>query len=205
MRERNYLTNDAANEYLECCRFSLWMGILGPSEFLGRLNALKALCRPQSPIWNHCAVIAEFEGCVQDDDWGDRDIAEIERVGLENTRSIKVYSDPEGGEPLIMQFIPSVSSGLGAWEFHKGDADPHPSVPHGHDRANDKRKLDPYLGYISFLGRQTGRVKRDSTVALWNDRAFRQFAREALEHFMSARPGWRWRVANPMRLPRARK
>ena len=49
--------------------------------------------------------------------------------------------------PKVKCFRPSHDK-LKKWEFHKGDADPNPSVPHGHKINDSNIKLDVYLGFI---------------------------------------------------------
>ena len=34
------------------------------------------------------------------------------------------------------------------WEFHKGDSDPYPSVPHGHSLCDNKLKLRIWDGAV---------------------------------------------------------
>jgi hypothetical protein len=115
-----------------------------------------------------------------------------------------VRGTDDDGNPTILYFIPAVVTGLSGWEFHKGDPDPFPSVPHGHGVNDSRRKLDPYRGFTYFKGSQIGRVPRKMSVALWNDLTFRQFATEALHQFINRNPNWRWRVRDPFRLPSRR-
>lgn len=108
--------------------------------------------------------------------------------------------------PDWFQLIPRGAIGhLQKWHFIKGDPDPLPSVPHGHDEGRSFPKLDPYLGWIHASTRQTaGRLSQDDTRALWNDEGFRDFASAALIHFAQENPNYTWRVSYPMRLPRRR-
>lgn len=210
MTKSQFLINTAATEYLENCRFELWMGIIGPDEFLGRLVSLRALCVPNSAVWRYCQKLLEYEDLTEDltapDDWPNDPEQEAENAGAPLVKSRSSFADgTDDEEPIFIHFIPSMQSGLSSWEFHKGDADPFPTVPHGHSLKHRKRKLDPYRGFVYELGKQVDRVKRDCTVALWNDRMFRRFAREAIEHFVGSRPGWKWKVREPMRLPRNRR
>jgi hypothetical protein len=206
MTKSRFLNNTAATEYLENCRFELWMGIIGPDEFLGRLLSLRALCIPTSAVWHYCQKLLEFEDLAAPEDWPRRSEQEIENAGAPLAKSKSSFAgDADDEEPHFIHFIPSIQSGLNSWEFHKGDADPFPTVPHGHFLKHKKKKLDPYRGFVYELGKQVDRVRRDCTVALWNDRMFRRFAREAIEHFMGSNPRWRWDVREPRRLPRIRR
>lgn len=105
-----------------------------------------------------------------------------------------------------LQFIPGGPIAyLHRWQFIVGDPDPHPSVPHGHDNGRPFPKLDPYLGWIHVSTTKTGgRLSKDDTRALWNDERFRDFASAALVHFVRENPSYRWRVDNPLRIPRRR-
>jgi hypothetical protein len=108
--------------------------------------------------------------------------------------------------PDWLRFIPAGPlSHLSRWHFIKGDPDPHPSVPHGHDQGRSFPKLDPYLGWIHVSTTRTGgRLSKDDTRALWSDRRFRDFASAALVHFAQENPNYVWRVPRPLRLPRLR-
>lgn len=109
--------------------------------------------------------------------------------------------------PDWIQFIPSGSIGhLRRWHFIKGDPDPHPSVPHGHDGGRTFPKLDPFLGWIhNSTTKLGGRLSRNDTRSLWNDGRFRDFASAALIHFAQENPQYLWRVPVPTRIPRRRK
>ena len=108
--------------------------------------------------------------------------------------------------PDWVEFMPGGPiAHLKRWLFIKGDPDPHPAVPHGHRDGKPFPKLDPYLGSIHVSTTETsGRLSKDDTRALWNDQRFRDFAAEALVHFIGKNPKYVWRVANPRRLPRSR-
>ncbi|GEL69176.1 hypothetical protein MVI01_09600 [Myxococcus virescens] len=126
------------------------------------------------------------------------------------TKSNEAHPDivAAGGSPPPdwLQLIPSGTIGhLSRWEFIKGDPDPHPSVPHGHDQGRTFPKLDPYLGWIHVsTTKRGGRLSKNDTRALWNDERFRDFASAALVHFIQENPGYVWRVERPLRLPRRR-
>jgi hypothetical protein len=96
------------------------------------------------------------------------------------------------------------------WVFTIGDPDPHPSIPHGHfeDQNRPWPKLDPYRGHV-FARMQiedvSMRLTRDELIALWNDDKFRKHCHDQLEWFIERNPDWRFRVRNPLRLPRRRR
>ena len=121
---------------------------------------------------------------------------------------------PELPTPNILELrTHSGQHGLSrAWEFHKGDPDPYPAVPHGHE-LRDKLvqnwpKLDPYRGFVyDASGARLRREPRHAIVALWNNPKFRTFAYDALRHALDNDPTLERRmldergIRNPLRLP----
>jgi len=105
---------------------------------------------------------------------------------------------------IVTHFIPAGAIGhLKKWDFHKGDVDPYPSVPHGHWEGKPFPKLDPYLGWVcEAKQRQARRLSKSDTRALWNNDRFRDFAAGALVHFIAEHPWHEFRVSHPQRLPR---
>lgn len=112
---------------------------------------------------------------------------------------------PASASHVAFRLLLHGNPSLQVWKFHKGDADPIPSVPHGHHTAILVRKLDVYTGYTFDKRKRIGRISRGDVTELWNDDEFRQFARAALVHFVNANPKYQFRVANPFRLPRRRR
>lgn len=104
--------------------------------------------------------------------------------------------------PLLLQFMSPSVSGAKKWIFHQADADPYPSIPHGHDDANNKRKLDSYTGR-TFIGKiEYSREPQGLLVALWSNVRFRDFARKAVVWYMATYPYYKPRVKYPLRFPR---
>lgn len=198
-----YLNQTAASVYMGLCRESLYIGLIGIDTFLTRIGALRQMCDPESQIWHYANSLLNSEDWGEDPAWPRID----EMVGKEGKdregsdyQNRGYFNDPE-----ILLFMSTSSTGLQDWEFHKGDPDPQPSVPHGHRYKKDAQKLDPYLGYIYSKGTQIGRVPREPIIKLWNLKTFRDFAGEAIEHFMQQNILWAgWRVADPKKLPRRR-
>ena len=198
-----YLNQVAASAYMGLCRESLYIGLIGMDTFLTRIGALRQMCDPESQIWHYANSLLKSEDWGEDPSW--LCSAEVDGkegkdvVGRDNKK--RAYCD----DPEILLFMPVSGTGLQDWEFHKGDPDPQPSVPHGHRYKKGPQKLDPYLGYIYSKGAQISRVPRDPIIRLWNLKKFREFALEAIEHYSQQNPHWRWRVARPTRLPKSRK
>src|SRR5262249_805930 len=91
-------------------------------------------------------------------------------------------------EPPILPFIPAGSTGLHQWEFHQADQDFFPSIPHGHWRSDQRKKLHVYRGWMYQEDRQIGREPRWKIVALWNDDKFRSFASAAIQYYLITFP-----------------
>lgn len=203
-----YLNHSSASLYLGVCRESLFLGLIGHDVFLARMYALREMCRPEDYLWKYADDLLRVEQWGEERKWNTDIKPDSERLSSENesneTRIIWSDNLKDDDEPIILQLIPAHATGLSAWEFHKGDADPIPSVPHAHQLSNDKRKLDAFLGYIYQRGAPDGRAPRESIVKLWNDKKFRFFAEEAIRHFFQQNPHWQWRVRYPFRLPRIR-
>ena len=99
---------------------------------------------------------------------------------------MEIEEDESKKEKIPMSLIMSTPKmPVESWQFHKGDRDPYPTVPHGHSRENNNINLDVYQGYITKNGEVIDRASRHSIVILWNNSKFRDFAEEALKHFVS--------------------
>lgn len=109
--------------------------------------------------------------------------------------------DGEADENSSLLLIAKVN-GFSSWHFHQYDPDFSPSVPHGHWKEMETRKLDAYLGWIYEGTRQVSREKRSLIIDLWNNEEFRCFAATAIDYYLDHHPSYkRWRVSNPKKLP----
>jgi hypothetical protein len=149
---------------------------------------------------------------------------EVFEVTVGSTDGKLTSDEPDAGsaewtppEPasLVLQFRTAHGVLGRTWDFHKGDADPYPSIPHGHavvgNRAEEHPKLDAYLGHVyDGSGRIVTRESRTAIIALWNDEKFRTFAFAALVHALDEDPtlsGALRRnrgIKDPLALPRRR-
>ena len=205
-----HLSKSAANDVIWLIQDSYFGGLCSWSETASRLAALATLCKPGDPASVVASRVLEMQNFAIEDDWP-TDEGESARATSKSggsNHSLIQNSNPDwldDDEPPILQFIADAAIGLSDWHFHQADPDFFPSVPHGHWQGNDQPKLDPYTGYIYQGLKQTSRVSRKKTVALWNDCKFRVFARAAVNYYLAAFPRYRgWRVPNPRRLPRRR-
>ncbi len=201
-----YLSYRAAADLLEIIRLSQFAGLASWTETMDRLLALCSMCAPKNPTRTSSERILALNEWPTKDDWEE---GEITSTSNEQGRTTLRPGDENGGdiddEPEFLYLYPGPHTGLAKWEFRPLDADPYPSVPHGHWEGCDRPKLDPYQGLVYDRTRQVRREPKKKITALWNDRIFRKFALETirfhLEHFPYHGD---WRVENPLRLPRRR-
>ena len=191
------LTPEATRCFAFLCELSLAFEVIDYETYHERLAYLDDL-------------LAHPLECPDEDQSSSRDSGQTEVRGEEDCGPAhpEIVGRPTTGSgsvppPDWVRFIPR---GLPEWEFHKGDPDPLPSVPHGHYKGKALPKLDPYLGWVCGAQRkQLDRLPKEQTRALWNDAQYRDFASAALTHFIRENPRWSgWRVGNPLRLPRRR-
>lgn len=76
------------------------------------------------------------------------------------------------------------------WEFHKGDADINPSVPHGHS-LDGKYKLELWSGAIYEIstGKLWGTAKMKEMSTLYRLPGFREFVMECRDEYVKLHPG----------------
>lgn len=101
------------------------------------------------------------------------------------------------------------------WEFYEKDADPHPSIPHGHGIQKTNLRLDPYRRKIFKKQNglsEKGLESKKFVNALWNDDAFRGYALRAIRNFITSGTvgqNYNWYgirgINKPYSLPRKRK
>jgi hypothetical protein len=198
------LTQSAASDYLRLSLTSFEIGLIGATHLFARLDALRQLADPQDGAAAYASQLLQER---EEDEIADERLPEetaafwrSERTGP--LKSQGPYIDPR--ESTIALKI--VSGTLTGWVFHQGDDDFFPSVPHGHWQGKNQPKLDAYLGWIYRKTQQIDRIGRDAIIMLWNDRAFRDFARAAITYYLERHPHYSgWRVSDPLRLPRIRR
>lgn len=202
-----YLSYRASADLLSMIRLSLFAGLASWTETVDRLLALYGMCSPKNPARVVVERVLILKEWPKEDNWEEGEIVpESNEQGHETLRSEWGSSSDDDGKPELLCFFPGPQTGLGQWEFRPQDADPYPSVPHGHWRAQPRPKLDPYQGWVYDLKSPIRREPKKKIIALWNDSKFRRLARKAikfhLEHFPCHGD---WRVKNPLRLPRPRR
>ena len=83
--------------------------------------------------------------------------------------------------------IPRVKVKKMYWEFHKGDADYNPSVPHGHSK-DGKYKLELWSGKIYEDNRLVGYAKKKEMDALKKVKGFLEFVDECRQIYQERHP-----------------
>lgn len=206
-----YLNPDAAREYLYACELSYHAGIIEFRELMQRLNTLYSLV-PQNFYFGHQlnARINGFKKKFENENIEEcfpESNVEV-NIFVKNQEDTSVepqcntYDDFEDEEKI--EFLTDTAGKVSKWEFHKGDADPYPSVPHGHATINDKIKLNPYSGKI-FKGKiYKFQEEKKFIIYLWNNDKFRVFALEAIDHFIGKNPHHNFKMKDPRKIPSIR-
>lgn len=203
------LSQEAAQEFLFFCRLSYFEGLIGRYEFVSRMGALRALAEPNSGPARYARKVLENQGWNTELEWVNR-CQSVESDSGQGASELPSSTRPKSGLDLdddssSMSFITDSRMGFSKkWDFHKGDADPDPSIPHGHHTRDDRRKLHAYKGFVYFQGEPDGREPREAIIRLWNDVKFRDFALAAITHFINERPDWTW-DRDPLILPSLRR
>jgi hypothetical protein len=187
--------------YVLTSSFALALGALSWTQYLLRLHFIRENTEPSSLEAAEAEQSLRDEGFDTEDEWA---LGDPIQVGPESEpRESRLYV-PQGPRAPVLHFLAAVTIGLPHWQFHLGDRDFSPSIPHGHWDTDGRKKLDAYRGWVFRHDKQIDREPRRKIIALWNDEKFRSFASRAIEHYMTAFPGHVWRVRNPMLLPHRR-
>ncbi len=127
----------------------------------------------------------------------------------------EIVSKNNPDNTLLQLYTTNNSGNHCRWEFYDRDADPYPSVPHGHGIQKTSLRLDPYRRIIfeKHNGlKQLGFENKKFIKFLWNDNNFRKYALQAIHEFIgSGIVGKRYNwlgirgIANPYKLPKKRK
>ena len=195
-----YFTRKASRDYYLLSRKAYILGLIGWAHFLDRARLAKELTRERDPVHIQASrMVQAEEGShtqpIMNDDPGHSGDFSLEIAIQEDC------IDGEAGENGLLQFIAKVN-GFSAWHFNQYDPDFFPSVPHGHWKEKETRKLDVYLGWVYEGTRQVSQEKRCLIIDLWNNEEFRRFAATAIDYYLDHHPSYKgWRVSNPRKLP----
>lgn len=176
---------------------------------MDRLVALRGMCSPSNPSGIAAGRILQVEEWEAQDDWEyESESPSSSCRGKDRPSSFDStpdYSPDEDEDGAFPSFFAATHTGLSNWEFHQYDDDFFPSVPHGHWNGKHQPKLDPYQGWVYMGSKQQRREPKKNIIYLWNDRQYREFARAAIDYYLTHHRNYDgWRVVNPMRLPRRR-
>lgn len=204
-----YLTRDAARLYLNSSRNAFFFGLISWSQLMARLVALRDMCSASNPSGVAADRILRAEEWDEECEWdyegespSNRRQGDNRPPSLESTLD---YFPDEDEDGAFLCFFAGTHTGLSNWKFHQYDDDFFPSVPHGHWNGKNNPKLDPYQGWVYKGSKQKWREPKKNIISLWNDRQFRDFARAAIDYYLTHHLNYDgWRVENPMRLPRRR-
>jgi hypothetical protein len=200
MRSQVRLSSAAADVYLATSSCALALGVISWNQYALRLKFLRDNVEANS---NQGKILADFFGTQEatlEDDWPYGESQDlVDEVDESDSRLTGTDEEDD-----FLYFCPRDKTGLTDWEFHLGDADYFPSIPHGHSKSKKPCKLDAYRGWIYKSEKQIGREDRCKIIALWNDERFRAMAACAIDYYLSTFPNFHWRVGDPRRLPRRR-
>jgi hypothetical protein len=204
-----FLTRNASSAFLSTSKSAHLMGLISWSQLMDRLVVLRDMCRPNDPSGHLAQRLLRLEEWTSESNWPyEGDSPSNLSQGPNSPSSLGSsldYRPDEDDVDSYLCFFPGTSTGLSAWKFHQYDDDFFPSVPHGHCNGRSKPKLDPYQGWVYHGSEQVRREPKKNIVALWNDPQFREFAKIAIDYYLTHHSAFRgWRVPNPRHLPRRR-
>jgi len=110
------------------------------------MASLESLCRPDSETADYARHVLKHKGWQKECGWTDPCENTDEGVGARREapshgESAKPGFSPEQ-EGWTKSFMTDDKMKLSTtWDFHKGDADPDPSVPHGHAKQDSRRNF----------------------------------------------------------------
>jgi len=194
------LNEDAANLYYSLS--SHVFSSMRAMSFEHYEARLRFLIDNTDPELRYANLLGEREDEEEDEEAPEWPLGERPAV-LEDRRASEIRVIGAGRFPMV-QFMPGADTGLTTWEFHIGDMDPYPSIPHGHE---GKKKLDAYQGWVWRGDNRESREERWKIIALWNDNKFRDFAIRSIKNYRYVYQDWDGWPAGiaPLRLPRKRK
>ena len=206
------MTSRAINDFIFFCDLSFDYGLIDIETYQFRQISLYDLMDVDRNVINDLVpsyIVEEFYKGQEVEDTNERQKSFDGQIG--NISTTKDSNDN------VLYLYKTTNKGKHCnWVFHEIDADPRPSVPHGHGVEVGYYKLDPYCRFIynvkQGLDKWVDREDKKYIKALWNDNEFRRWALWTIKEFMnSGRVGrnYNWLgirgIVNPEKLPRKRK
>ena len=203
----------AANDFIFLTDLSYEYGLIDRVVYVERMASLYDLTDVEPEIIKHILPPygqSAYNSLIENVDEQDFEnqgefegpFGEIEEMTSPNNSILKLYKTNNSGKEC-------------RWEFYEKDADPHPSVPHGHGIIKTSLRLDPYRRKIFKKQNRLKEINPESKKfikALWNDDDFRDYALRAIRNFITSGTvgkNYNWQgirgINNPYRLPRKRK
>lgn len=191
-----YLNLDASHDYLNICEHSLEWNLISFEEFMQRLIYLEKLVDPMQYL--SIKLNNRIEG--YQNKFGKIVLDKKEEI-LMDEQSLKASSieviatSGKKSQEERFDLVTKTRGVISQWQFHKGDKDPFPSIPHGHsikDKKYSNYKLDPFNGHIYDKKNFICNEKREFIKDLWNNDKFRKFALQSINHFKLNNPNFKF-------------
>jgi hypothetical protein len=203
----------AENDFILLTDLSYKYGLIDKLVYIERMACLYDLTDIEPEIIKH--ILPPYGQSVYNSLVENVDEQNFENQGEfeEKFGAIEEITNPDS---TILQLYRTNNSGKECrWEFYEKDADPHPSVPHGHGIQKTNLRLDPYRRKIFKKQNgltEIGLEEKKFIKALWNDDDFRDYTLRALKNFITSGTvgqNYNWygirEINSPYRLPRKRK
>lgn len=135
------MKDDAVNDFLFLTDLSFDYGLIDRATYIERMVSLYEMRgMEQDYIKHNIPPYGQrfYDYIIENSHEDDRDQNDYDG----EFGSVIKKNEPDG---TILQLYQTKNSGKECkWEFYESDADPHPSVPHGHGIQKTKLRLDPY-------------------------------------------------------------
>ena len=206
------MKDDAVNDFLFLTDISLDYGLIDSATYIERMVSLYEMMDVEEGVIRHFIppygqrfydyIVENGHGDDKNENNYNGEFGSSIRRSESDSTTIQLYQTSNSGKKC-------------KWEFYDKDADPHPSVPHGHGIEETKFRLDPYRRIIYEKQNGLNQIdleQKKFMKALWNNDDFRDYALKAIKNFISSGvvgQNYNWYnirgIKNPLRLPRRRR
>lgn len=198
-----YLSSDAVSTYLFLTDISYENFYIDDEVYYRRLKALLEMVDPnmfetKERLKMRLNGIGEIQ--IEQAEW-----VEGEGYSEQLVEAEEHILELDGSDTEDYIYYLTMNAGrISKWKFNLTDRDFFPSIPHGHAISDYRIKLDPYLGNIFDEYSKFARESRQYIIDLWNTQSFRENAIETIKFYMREYPNFKWRVRDPLRIPKKR-